>query len=75
MFFAAEFVTDYGMTPATDFVTDLVEAMVARGFLINRIGRHGQCLKIRPPMPFSRENADTLIDTLQDVLATLKVSA
>ena len=75
MFFAAEFVTDDGMTPATDFVTDLVEAMVARGFLINRIGRHGQCLKIRPPMPFSRENADTLIDTLQDVLATLKVSA
>ena len=75
LFFAAEFVLDDGITPAGDFVTDLVEAMLARGFLINRIGRHGQCLKIRPPMPFSTDNADSLIDTLEDVLLTLPVPA
>ena len=73
MFFAAEFVTADGTTPASDFVADLVEAMVARGFLLNRIGRHGQCLKIRPPLPFSTDNADSLIDTLEDVLRTLPV--
>ena len=74
MFFAAEFVKDDGTTPASDFVADLVEAMVARGFLLNRIGRHGQCLKIRPPLPFSIDNADSLIDTLEDVLRTLAVT-
>ncbi len=71
MFFAAEFVLDDGTTPASNYVADLVEAMVARGFLLNRIGRHGQCLKIRPPLPFSIDNADSLIDTLEDVLRTL----
>jgi 4-aminobutyrate aminotransferase-like enzyme len=75
MFFAAEFVKDDGTTPATDFVTDVVEAMVARGFILNRIGRHGQCLKIRPPMPFSTENGDSLIDALEEVLATVPVPA
>jgi len=73
MFFAAEFVKDDGTTPASDFAADLVEAMVARGFLLNRIGRHGQCLKIRPPLPFSTDNADSLIDTLEDVLRALPV--
>jgi 4-aminobutyrate aminotransferase-like enzyme len=28
-------------------------------------------LKIRPPMPFSKENADLLLSTLDDVLRTL----
>jgi 4-aminobutyrate aminotransferase-like enzyme len=74
LFFAAEFVTE-GLAPATDFVADLVEAMVARGFLLNRIGRAGQCLKIRPPLPFSVANADALVDTLSDVLATMPVRA
>ena len=75
MSFAAEFVKEDGTTPASDFVADLVEAMVARGFLMNRIGRHGPCLKIRPPMPFSVENADSLLDNLEDTLLTLQVPA
>ena len=36
--------------------------------LISRIGVHDNMLKIRPPMPFSRENADLLLATLDDVL-------
>jgi 4-aminobutyrate aminotransferase-like enzyme len=73
--FAAEFVTDAEMTPATALVDALVEGMLARGVLLNRIGRHGQALKIRPPMPFSIENADMLIDTLEEVLRTTPVPA
>lgn len=73
MFFGAEFVLDESMTPAIDFVTDLVERLVARGFLLNRIGRHGNTLKIRPPMPFSVENADMLIDAIEAVLAETPV--
>jgi 4-aminobutyrate aminotransferase-like enzyme len=47
--------------------------MVARGFILNRIGRGGNTLKIRPPLPFSVENADMLMDALRDTLATLPV--
>lgn len=67
LFFGVEFTTD-GTTPATAFTEDLVETMVARGFILNRIGRGGNVLKIRPPMPFSRDNADALADALQDAL-------
>ena len=68
LFFGVEFVTDTG-EPASDFVSELVERMVAQGFILNKIGRHGNTLKMRPPMPFSRENADTLADALVQVLA------
>ena len=69
MFFGVEFVTDGAMTPATNFVAALVEDMVDRGFILNKIGRGGGALKIRPPMPFSIENADQLVDALQAALA------
>ncbi|PZR00811.1 MAG: aspartate aminotransferase family protein [Cereibacter sphaeroides] len=75
MFFGAEFVLDDAMTPATDFVTEVVERMVARGFLLNRIGRAGNTLKIRPPMPFKVEHADLLADALEQVLAETPVVA
>ena len=73
LIFGAEFVLDDAMTPATDVVTDIVERMVERGFILNRIGRAGNTLKIRPPMPFSIENADMLMDALEDVLAETQV--
>ncbi|MBN2907807.1 MAG: aminotransferase class III-fold pyridoxal phosphate-dependent enzyme [Rhodobacteraceae bacterium] len=72
LFFGAEFVMDDG-TPASDFVATLAEGMRARGVLVNRIGRAMNTLKIRPPMPFSRENADLMMDTLALVLAETKV--
>ena len=75
LFLGAEFVLDAEMTPAGAFVAGLVEAMRARGILLNRIGRHMNTLKIRPPLPFSRENADLLIDTLAGVLAETPVPA
>ena len=74
-FYGVEFVLDDAMTPATDFVADLVEAMVARGFLLNKIGRGGNTLKIRPPMAFGREHADLLVDALMGALAETKVPA
>ena len=74
MFFGVEFVTDAAMTPATDFVANLVEVMVDRGFILNKIGRGGGALKIRPPMPFSVENADQLINALQGALDAAPVA-
>jgi 4-aminobutyrate aminotransferase-like enzyme len=66
-FYGVEFVQDGA--PATAFVADLVEDMVARGFILNKIGKGGNTLKIRPPMVFGREHADLLADALADALA------
>ena len=70
LFFGVEFSNPDG-SPATGFVLRLVEAMRENGILLNKIGRHGNVLKIRPPMPFSTENADHLADTLAEVLLGL----
>ncbi|MCD1625652.1 MAG: aspartate aminotransferase family protein [Paracoccaceae bacterium] len=73
LFFAAEFVTDDAMTPASAFTAALVEAMLQRGILLNRGGRAANALKIRPPMPFSVEDADLLMDKLEAALTQTPV--
>jgi 4-aminobutyrate aminotransferase-like enzyme len=72
LFFAVELVGDRNAkTPATAQTKRLVNLMRERGVLISRIGIHDNILKIRPPMPFSKQNADLLVDTLDQVLAAL----
>ena len=74
LFFGAEFILDNGQ-PASRFCADLVEAMVASGVLMNVIGAGRNILKIRPPMPFSLENADVLMDRLEAALTSPPVPA
>jgi len=69
LFFGAEMVLDDAMTPAGDYTARLVEGMKARGILLNRLGKGEATLKIRPPMVFSKENVDMLVETLDDVMA------
>jgi 4-aminobutyrate aminotransferase-like enzyme len=72
LFFGAELVTDRrSKVPATAETRRVVNAMRDRGVLVSRIGVHDNVLKIRPPMPFSKENADLLLATLDDVLRAL----
>jgi 4-aminobutyrate aminotransferase-like enzyme len=47
----------------------IIEGMMRRGVLVGITGAGRNLLKIRPPMTFSRENADLLIDTLRETLA------
>lgn len=42
-----------------------------RRIILAQQGRNRSTLKIRPPMPFSIENADLVLDTLDDVLSTV----
>jgi 4-aminobutyrate aminotransferase-like enzyme len=53
--------------PAT--TKEIVEGMRQRGVLIGTTGRHGNTLKIRPPLAFGREHADVLVATLESVLS------
>ena len=70
LFFGVEFVDLTGQ-PATEFTSRVVEEMQHHGVLLNSIGRHRNTLKMRPPMPFSKENSDLAIDTLEVVLEKL----
>ncbi len=46
-----------------------INALKHQGILIGAAGLFGHTLKIRPPLPFSRQNADVFLDTLDGVLA------
>lgn len=72
--FGAEMVLDRETKDAArDFTDRVINAMRHRGVILSKLGRHKNTLKIRPPMPFSIENADLLFDTLDDVLAQTPV--
>lgn len=72
MFFAMELVEDRGSkAPATDASGRFINMMCERGVLISRIGRFDNILKLRPPMPFSQDNAQMLLSTLDECLAAL----
>ena len=76
LIFGAELVLDRdSKTPASAFTNKVINAMRHRGIIHSQLGRHKNTLKIRPPMPFSRENADLLFDTLDEVLSETKVTA
>lgn len=69
LFFGVELVTSRATkTPATEQSRRLINLMKDRGVLISRIGPHDNVLKLRPPLCFSRENADLLLLTLDACL-------
>ncbi|MBU2983152.1 aminotransferase class III-fold pyridoxal phosphate-dependent enzyme [Lentibacter algarum] len=73
--FGAEMVLDRdSKEPASEFTDRVINAMRQRGILHSKLGRHKNTLKIRPPMPFSVENADLLFDTLDEVLAETRLA-
>lgn len=72
LFFAVEMVKDRNTKqPAGPETKRIVNGMRERCVLISRIGLHDNILKIRPPMPFSRDNADLLLGTLDEVMTAL----
>jgi 4-aminobutyrate aminotransferase-like enzyme len=42
--------------------------MAERGVLIGTTGRHGNILKIRPPLCISRDEARLIVDALDEIL-------
>ena len=68
MFFGLEILTDDGK-PDSAKTKALVELMKTKKVVISKIGRFDNVLKIRPPMVFNQDNAEFLLDTLEDALA------
>ena len=57
--------------PAVKQAAKVMNDMARAGVLVGLSGPHKAMLKIRPPIVFSRENADQLVQTLEHVLASL----
>ncbi len=60
-----------GNAPATSEANRIVNQMREHGILFGTDGPSHNVLKIRPPMPFSIEDADLLISTLAETLCVL----
>lgn len=72
LFMGTEFVLDKETRePAAAQATRIVNEMRERGVLMGKIGIHQCATKIRPPMPFSKENADFMLSIFDDVLSGL----
>ena len=70
LFFGMDLVTDRETkAPASEQTKRVVNAMRHQGVLMGNIGQHGNVLKLRPPLCFSKENADFLVSTLDQVLS------
>lgn len=69
LFLGAEMVLDRETkAPATAFTKRVANGMRQRGVLLNFLGIHYNVLKMRPPMVFSKTDADRMLDTLDTVL-------
>ena len=62
---------DRSNTPATSETTDLLELCKQRGLLIGKGGLAGNTLRIKPPMCLTRDDADFLVDCLDEVLTLI----
>ncbi|CAM4177963.1 aminotransferase class III-fold pyridoxal phosphate-dependent enzyme [Flavobacterium weaverense] len=72
LFVGVELVKDrITMEPAVPEIDHIVERMKDRGFLMSTDGPLYNVLKIKPPIIFSKENADAFVDNLDQVFAEL----
>ena len=72
LFIGAEMVKDQlTMEPAVTEIDIVVEKMKEKGFLLSTDGPLHNVLKIKPPMPFNKQNADEMIRFLDIALSEL----
>jgi 4-aminobutyrate aminotransferase-like enzyme len=75
LFIGVELVDDRATrAPATRFAAELVNELRRRRVLISAAGPGANVLKIRPPLPFGRAEADLLLEALEASLAHLQRS-
>ncbi|MBT5796610.1 MAG: aminotransferase class III-fold pyridoxal phosphate-dependent enzyme, partial [Porticoccaceae bacterium] len=72
MFIGIELVKDHEtLEPATNEALALAELMKREGVLIGATGRFGNVIKVRPPLVFSNDTADLLVEKLDKLLTEI----
>ncbi|MCB5972437.1 aminotransferase class III-fold pyridoxal phosphate-dependent enzyme [Flavobacterium psychrophilum] len=74
LFIGAEMVKDRTtMEPAITEIDIVVEKMKEKGYLLSTDGPLHNVLKIKPPMPFSKQNATEMVQLLDVILSEFKI--
>ena len=69
LFIAIECIQGDGSSgPNKELAIEFVERMKQKGFLISNAGQFRNVLKIRPPLVFQKEHADSLCEILEETL-------
>ena len=69
LFVAIECIEGQGnKKPNNKLAVELVEKMKQKGFLISNAGQFRNVLKIRPPLVFEKDHADSLCEVLEETL-------
>jgi 4-aminobutyrate aminotransferase-like enzyme len=72
LFIGVELVRDREtLEPAGSEAADIVEAMKERGVLLSTDGPFHNVIKIKPPLVFTRSDADSVVENLDQVLGRL----
>ncbi|WDF65919.1 aminotransferase class III-fold pyridoxal phosphate-dependent enzyme [Flavobacterium sp. KACC 22763] len=72
LFIGAEMVKDRTtMEPAIPEIDIVVEKLKAKGYLLSTDGPLHNVLKIKPPMPFNKQNAEEMVELLDIALSEL----
>jgi 4-aminobutyrate aminotransferase-like enzyme len=72
LFWGLEIVRDgASRAPATEDADLLMNLLREDGFLLGRTGAYNNCLKIRPPLVFTPEHAEMLLEALDRAFARL----
>jgi len=71
LFFGAEMCGNDNI-PLTQYAEKIAEKMREKRVLLSVLGKNKNTLKIRPPMVFSKKNADQLLDTLRSVMKEIE---
>jgi 4-aminobutyrate aminotransferase-like enzyme len=69
LFIGIEFSLPSTTEPDSTTAGHVINALKERGILISATGAYGNVLKVRPPLCFSRDNADLFLATLDAVLS------
>lgn len=73
LFIGAEMVTNrQTLEPAITEINKVVEIVKAKGYLLSTDGPLHNVLKIKPPLPFNKQNADELLQYLEEALEIVK---
>ncbi|MGN6494236.1 MAG: aminotransferase class III-fold pyridoxal phosphate-dependent enzyme [Agriterribacter sp.] len=74
LFIGAEMVRNREtLEPAVPEIDKVVEAVKAKGYLLSTDGPLHNVLKIKPPLPFNKQNADELLQHIEEALKELKL--
>ncbi|KAA9393145.1 aspartate aminotransferase family protein [Kocuria coralli] len=72
LFMGFELVKDRGTRePDKELALDMLEELRSRGVLTSVAGPHGNVLKLRPPLPFDRDDIGWAVDALHESLTVL----